>query len=196
MLYNLLAPLGDDYIIFNLFRYLTFRGGAAVMTALLISFLIGPAMIQWLKTLQAGASNVREYLEDTHAHKAGTPSMGGLMILVSVTLSTLLWSDLTNPLVWYAVLVMVGYGALGFADDYLKVSKKNSKGLPGKLKLLGQFVIGGIATWGIMQALPADIETAVAIPFLKHFFINLGWFFIPWALLVMVGASNAVNLTD
>ncbi|MCB9988569.1 MAG: phospho-N-acetylmuramoyl-pentapeptide-transferase [Rhodospirillales bacterium] len=196
MLYNLLAPLGDDYLFFNLFRYLTFRGGAAVMTALVISFLIGPAMIRWLKSLQAGASNVREFLEDAHGHKSGTPSMGGLMILISVTVSTLLWSDLTNPFVWYVVLVMVGYGALGFADDYLKITKKNSKGLPGRIKLLGQFLIGGIATIGITSALPDQISTSVTLPFFKDLFINLGWFFIPWALLVMVGASNAVNLTD
>ena len=196
MLYNFLAPMGDDFIIFNLFRYLTFRTGGAIMTALIICFVIAPPMIRWLKSLQSGASNVREFLEDTHGHKSGTPSMGGLMILISVTISTLLWSDLTSPFVWYVVLVMVGYGAVGFVDDYLKITKKNSKGLSGKLKLIAQIVIGFIATIGLMQSVPQDISTHVAIPFFKDLFINLGWFFVPWAIIVMVGASNAVNLTD
>jgi phospho-N-acetylmuramoyl-pentapeptide-transferase len=118
------------------------------------------------------------------------------MILISVTVSTLLWSDLRNPFVWYALLVMIGFGGIGFMDDYLKLTKRNTKGLPGKVKLLIQFIIGTVATFGIMHSLPQDISTHVAIPFFKHFFINLSWFFIPWALLVMVGASNAVNLTD
>jgi phospho-N-acetylmuramoyl-pentapeptide-transferase len=194
MLYHLLVPLADDYIIFNLFRYLTFRTGAAIMTALVISFIIGPFMIRWLKTLQTGSSNIREYVD--HGHKEGTPSMGGLMILISVTISTLLWSDLNNSFVWYAVLVMVGYGAIGFLDDYLKMAKKDSKGLPGKLKLLGQIVIGCVATIGIMNGLPEELNNHVAVPFFKDLFVYLSWFFIPWSLLVMVGASNAVNLTD
>lgn len=194
MLYHLLVPLADDFIIFNLFNYLTFRTGIAIMTALIISFIIGTPMIRWLKKVQAGSSNIREYVD--HEHKDGTPSMGGIMILISVTASTLLWSDLTNPFVWYAVLVMVGYGIIGFLDDYLKMAKKNSKGLPGKLKLLGQFVIGGIATIGIMHAMPEGKDMHVALPFFKDVLIYLGWFFVPWALFVMVGASNAVNLTD
>lgn len=196
MLYLLLAPLADEFILFNLFRYITFRTGCAILTALVICFLIAPAMIRWLKTKQNGASNIREYLEDAHIAKAGTPTMGGLMILIAVTVSTLLWADLSNVFVWYALLVMVGYGMIGFADDYLKLTKKNSKGLPGKLKLAGQIGIGLLATIGIMAALPDEMSSHVAIPFFKAFFINLWWFFIPWAVIVMVGASNAVNLTD
>lgn len=118
------------------------------------------------------------------------------MILISVSISTLLWADLSNTFVWVAMLVMVGYGAIGFADDYLKLTKRNTKGLPGRIKILGQLVIGGIATMGIMYGLPDHLSSHVAIPFFKEFFINIGWFFIPWALLVMVGSSNAVNLTD
>ena len=196
MLYNLLAPFSEDFILFNLFRYLTFRSGAAVMTAFILCLWMGPRMILWLKSKQGSASNIREYLEETHAKKSGTPTMGGLMILIAVTISTLLWADLSNQFVWIAMLVMVGYGLIGFGDDYLKLTKKNSKGLPGKLKLLGQVVIGTLATMWIIYILPTNIETHVAIPFFKHLFINLGWFFIPWALVVMVGASNAVNITD
>lgn len=196
MLYNLLAPLADDFILFNLFRYLTFRSGCAVLTAFALCLWMGPRMIAWLKSKQGSASNIREYLEEAHAKKSGTPTMGGLMILIAVTISTLLWANLSNLFVWIALLVMIGYGLIGFFDDYLKLTKKNSKGLPGKLKLLGQIVIGAVATVCIIYLLPASIETHVAIPFFKHLFINLGWFFIPWAIVVMVGASNAVNITD
>ena len=196
MLYHLLTPLAETHIFFNLFNYLTFRTGLAVLTALMICFLIAKPMITWLKAKQAGASNVREYLEEAHASKVGTPSMGGLMILISVTISTLLWSELSNPLIWYALLVMVGYGLIGFADDYLKLTKKNSKGLSGKLKILGQILFGGIAAFGVMNTLPDHINQHVAIPMMKETFIYVGLFFVPWALFVMIGASNAVNLTD
>ena len=196
MLYHLLRPLADEYMIFNLVRYITFRTGCAILTALIICFLIAPMMIRWLKARQAGASNIRQYLEEAHAKKSGTPTMGGLMILISVTISTLLWSNLASPYVWYALLVMVGYGLIGFGDDYLKLTKKNSKGLPGKLKLLAQILIGATAAIGISIALPDPMATHVALPFLKSIFFNLGWFFIPWALFVRVGASNAVNITD
>lgn len=196
MLYNLLVPLAENSLFFNLFRYLTFRTGGAIMTALIISFIIAPPMIRWLKKKQKEGQPIREDGPETHFSKAGTPTMGGLMILISVTISTLLWADLSNAFVWYALLVMVGYGAIGFADDYLKLTKKNTKGLPGKLKLLAQFVIGGVAAYGIMQALPGDINNHIAIPVIKNVYIYIGLFFVPWALLVMVGASNAVNLTD
>lgn len=196
MLYNLLSPLADDFQIFNLFRYLTFRTGGAIMTALLICFLIGPRLILWLKAKQSGATNIRKYLEEAHAGKAGTPTMGGLMILIAVSVSTLLWADLTNPHMWIAMLVMVGYGAIGFADDYIKLTRKGSGGLSGRMKIVFQVAIGIVATLWIMDIMPASIHTHVAIPFFKHFFINLGWFFIPWVLFVLIGASNAVNLTD
>lgn len=196
MLYNLLAPLADDHIIFNLFRYISFRTGGAIITALILSFIIGPRMILWLKSLQGAGQPIRDDGPETHFKKAGTPTMGGLMILISVSLSTILWSDLNNSLVWISLLVMVGFGAVGFGDDYLKLTKKNTKGLPGKLKLVGQFSVALIATWGIVHTLPSDIATSVAIPFVKDAFIPLGIFFFIWSMLVMVGASNAVNLTD
>ncbi len=196
MLYNLLSPLADKFIAFNLFRYITFRTGCAVMTALIICFLIAPPMIRWLKAKQKRGQPIREDGPESHFEKAGTPTMGGLMILVSVTISTLLWADLSSMLVWHAILVMVGFGLIGFADDYLKLTKRNSKGLAGKLKILFQILIGGLATWGVISTLPEPMNTSVAIPFVKEFFVHLSWFFIPWALFVMIGASNAVNLTD
>jgi phospho-N-acetylmuramoyl-pentapeptide-transferase len=196
MLYNLLAPFADDHIIFNLFRYISFRTGGAIMTALFLSFIIGPRMIAWLKSLQGSGQPIRDDGPETHFKKAGTPTMGGLMILLSVSISTLLWADLNNPYIWITLLVMVGFGIIGFGDDYLKLTKKNTKGLPGKLKLLGQFAISAVATWGIVSILPDNIATGVAIPFLKDQFLPLGMFFFIWSVLVMVGSSNAVNLTD
>jgi phospho-N-acetylmuramoyl-pentapeptide-transferase len=196
MLYLLLTPYADEFIFFNLFRYLTFRTGGAIMTTLLISFLIAPSMIRWLKKKQKEGQPIRKDGPESHFSKAGTPTMGGLMILISVTISTLLWADLSNPLVWYALAVMVGYGLIGFGDDFLKLTKKNVKGLPGKLKLLAQFLIGFAVTFGVMHTLPESINTHVAIPFFKELFINIGLFFPVWAVFVIVGASNAVNLTD
>ncbi len=196
MLYNLLAPLGDEYLIFNLFRYLTFRTGCAIMTALVICFFIAPPMIKWLKKKQREGQPIRDDGPETHFKKAGTPTMGGLMILISVSISTLLWADLSDKFVWYALLVMVGYGLIGFGDDYLKLTKRNTKGLPGKLKLFAQVVIGFIATVGIMESLPGNLNMHIAIPFFKNMFIYIWWLFPVWALLVIVGASNAVNLTD
>ena len=196
MLYHLLFPLSEEFIFFNLFQYLTFRTGGAIMTALLICFVIAPPMIRWLKKKQKEGQPIREDGPETHFAKAGTPTMGGLMILISVTISTLLWTNLSNPFVWIALMVMVGYGLIGFGDDYLKLTKKNTKGLPGKLKLLAQVTIGGIAAIWIMGSLPGHLNQHVSIPVIKDVYIYLGLFFIPWALLVMVGASNAVNLTD
>lgn len=196
MLYNLLSPLADDFILFNLIRYLTFRTGAAIMTALVICFVMGPPMIRWLKRKQAEGQPIRADGPETHFKKAGTPTMGGLMILVAVTVSTLLWADLSNSFIWYALLVMIGFGLIGFMDDYLKLTKKNTKGLSARKKLVIQLVIGLIATLGIMANLPDTMSMHVAIPFFKNFFIYLSWFFIPWAILVMIGSSNAVNLTD
>lgn len=193
MLYNLFA---DTALFFDLFRSITFRTGGAIVTSLVVCFLIAPRMIGWLKSKQAEGQPIRDDGPETHFKKAGTPTMGGLMILISVTISTLLWSDLTNVYVWYTLLVMLGYGLIGFADDYLKLTKRNTKGLPGRIKILGQLFFGAIATVGIMYALPDHLSTQIAPPFFKDVLINISWFFIPWSLLVVIGASNAVNLTD
>ncbi len=197
MLYNLLAPLHDEFIIFNLFRYLTFRTGCAIMTALLICFVIGPKLIGWLRVKQGKGQPIRTDGPEGHFKKAGTPTMGGLMIIFSVLISTLLWADLSNAYIWFALLVFVGYGVIGFWDDYLKLIKQNTKGLMGRYKIAGQLVIGALAVFGIMHLAPVELQTSVAVPFLKTILIPLGvYLYIPFALCVIIGASNAVNLTD
>ena len=196
MLFNLLAPLADNFLAFNLFRYLTFRTGGAIITALVVSFLFGPMIINWLRNVQNGASNIREDVPEGHLAKAGTPTMGGFLILIAIVLSTLLWADVGNGYVWVVVLVTVGFGAVGFADDYLKLSKKDSKGLSGRIKLLLQIGIAVLATVWVLALTREPLADGLSVPFFKNILIDLGWFFIPFAAFVMVGASNAVNLTD
>ena len=197
MLYNLLVPLADEVAFFNLFRYLTFRSGGAILTALLISFIVAPRLIRWLRHVQAGGQPIRSDGPESHLlTKKGTPTMGGLMMLFAVTVSTVLWADIGNAYVWIALGVTLGYGLIGFADDYLKVSKKNHKGLSGKRKLVAQFAIAAAASYAITTIAPVPISHHLALPFIKDLLINLGVLYIPFAMLVMVGASNAVNLTD
>ena len=196
MLFNFLPPFADDFQAFNLFRYLTFRTGGAVMTALIISFLLGPRIINWLKSQQENANNIREDVPATHLAKAGTPTMGGFLILIAISFSTVLWADLSNAYVWVVLLVTVGFGAVGFADDYLKLARNNSKGLRGRIKLLVQILISIVAAVWIMQLTPAPLNDALVFPFFKSTLVNLGWFFVPFAAFVLVGASNSVNLTD
>jgi phospho-N-acetylmuramoyl-pentapeptide-transferase len=197
MLFNLLAPLASEVQLFNLFRYLTFRSGGAVLTALLISFLLGPSVIRWLKSKQGEGQPIRVDGPENHLlTKKGTPTMGGVLILLALVISTLLWADLNNRYVWVVLWVTIGYGVVGFGDDFLKLTKRNSKGLPGKLKLALQIGIAVIAALAISAILPVELQTHLAVPFLKDVLIQLGPFFAPFAVLVMVGASNAVNLTD
>ena len=196
MLFNLLVPLADEYIVFNLFRYLTFRTGGAIMTALLVSFLFGPSIINWLKSAQNGNTPVREDVPEGHLKKVGTPTMGGFLILLAIAISTLLWADLRNGYVWVVLLVTIGFGAVGFADDYLKLTGHRWKGLPGRLKLVLETLIAAVAAYWVMTITPAPLADGLVVPFFKNVLINLGWFFIPFAIFVMVGASNAVNLTD
>jgi phospho-N-acetylmuramoyl-pentapeptide-transferase len=197
MLYNLLYPLASHEGFFNLFRYLTFRSGGAIITALVISFVIGPRLIAWLKMKQHGGQPIREDGPASHlVTKKGTPTMGGLMMLFAVSVSTLLWADITNHYIWIALFVTLGYGAIGFMDDYLKVSKKNTKGLPGKKKLVLQFAIALAATLWITAVTPTALNHHLAFPFVKNFLLDLSWFYIPFVIVVLIGASNAVNLTD
>jgi phospho-N-acetylmuramoyl-pentapeptide-transferase len=197
MLYNLLFSLADQHPVFNLFKYLTFRSGGAVMTALILSFIIGPRIIRWLRSKQGKGQPIRDDGPESHpVTKQGTPTMGGIMILLSVAVSTLLWADLTNQYVWVVLFVTLGYGLIGFLDDYLKVTRQNHKGLPGKLKLVGQFGIGLVAAIWVQFLAPDAMNVHLALPFFKDVLINLGIFYIPFTLIVMVGASNAVNLTD
>ncbi len=197
MLFNLLAPLSEDLSVLNLFRYLTFRSGGAVLTALLLSFLIGGPVIRWLKRKQREGQPIRTDGPESHLlTKKGTPTMGGVIILLALTVSTLLWADLSNGYVWIVLGVTVGFGLIGFGDDYLKLTRRNHRGLPGRFKLLAQVAIGTVAAYAAMSLTPEPLDTGLAIPFLKAVLINLGWLFIPMAVFVMVGASNAVNLTD
>ncbi|MCQ2913630.1 MAG: phospho-N-acetylmuramoyl-pentapeptide-transferase [Alphaproteobacteria bacterium] len=196
MFYNLLFPLADKYSIFNLFRYLTFRTGGAIFTALIISFFIGPKLINWLKNKQHAMQPIRTDGPETHLKKAGTPTMGGIMILVSLTISSLLWADLKCPFVWITLGVTLGFGIIGFIDDYLKVSKKNTAGMRGKLKLVFEFLITGLASWYITKYTSNSAATTLAFPYLKTWTIDLGIIYIPFAMFVIVGSGNAVNLTD
>ena len=196
MLFNLLSPLAEDIQFLNLFRYITFRTGGAIITALTISFILGPTIISWLKSQQGNASNIREDVPDTHLKKAGTPTMGGFLILLSLTISTVLWADIQNESVWLVLFATVGFGTIGFADDYLKLTKQNSKGLRGRVKLMFQLLIAAIAAYWAMSLTGAPLSGAVAVPFFKNMLIQLGWLFIPFAAFVLVGTSNAVNLTD
>ena len=197
MLYILLVPLADEVNVFNLFRYLTFRTGGAVMTALVLSFLLGPAVIRWLKSKQGAGQPIREDGPESHLlTKKGTPTMGGVLILLALSIATLLWADLRNGYVWVILIVTLGFGLIGFGDDYLKLTKRNSKGLPGRVKLLGQCLVGLTAAFAVMFLTKPPLTTALAIPVLKDVLIPLGLAFPFFATFVMVGASNAVNLTD
>jgi phospho-N-acetylmuramoyl-pentapeptide-transferase len=196
MFYHLLYPLADDFAIFNLFRYITFRTGCAVMTALVISFIIGPALIKWLKKKQKEGQPIRDDGPETHFKKAGTPTMGGLMILISAGISVLLWSDLTNPYVWVVAGVTLSFGMIGLADDYAKLTKRSHQGISGRVRLLLEFGIAFIAIAAYINFTTTDVATGLAIPFVKDYLLPLGLLFIPFGMLVIVGASNAVNLTD
>jgi len=197
MLYNLLVPLSEEFFFFNIFRYLTFRSGAAVITALVICFVCGPSVIAWLRAKQGEGQPIREDGPEGHLlTKKGTPTMGGFLILIAVTISTLLWADLTNRYVWCVLAVTVGFGGVGFIDDYLKLTKRSSDGLPGRLKLLIQVLIATAVAMWISSIAPPEMDTHLAVPFFKSLLVNLGIFFIPFAVFVMIGASNAVNLTD
>ena len=193
MLYHLLYPLHTTFSVFNVFRYITFRTIYASLTAFLICFLLGPWMIRKLAQMQVG-QYIRNDGPKTHLDKAGTPTMGGTLIILSVVVSILLWSDLTNFYVWITLFVVVGYGLVGFIDDYLMQVKKQSKGLSVRTKLVWQAIIALIA--GFLVYISPDFSTQITIPFFKNVSPDFGWGYIIFAAFVIVGASNAVNLTD
>ena len=196
MLY-LLAPLSDQIGVFNLFRYLTFRTAGAIMTALVVCFILGPHVIDWLRAKQANGQPIRDDGPGEHPiRKAGTPTMGGFLILLALASATLLWSNLSNGFVWVVLLVTLGFGAVGFADDYLKVTRQNARGLPVKLKVLIEVAIAAVAAYWIVTLTREPLAGTLAVPFFKNVLFDLGWMFLPFAVLVIVGASNAVNLTD
>jgi phospho-N-acetylmuramoyl-pentapeptide-transferase len=191
-----LGQFGDEVQILNVFRYITFRTGAATMTALLFVFLFGPGIIQALKIRQGKGQPIRADGPETHFAKAGTPTMGGLMIMSGVLVSTLLWANPYSIYVWAVVVVIIGFGLIGLYDDYLKVAKATHRGFSGRSRLLLEALIASISvmmmiTWGDFE-----LHTAVALPFLKDAAIPLGYFYVLFGAFVIVGAGNAVNLTD
>ena len=164
---------------------------------MLVSFILGPVVIGWLKSAQTNGQPIRDDGPEGHLiSKQGTPTMGGFLILLGLALGTLLWADLGNDYVWATLVVTIGFGAVGFADDYLKVSRYSHRGLPARLKLLLEIAVASVATLWIMHVTREPLSTALAVPFFKDVLIDLSWFFVPFAVLVMVGASNSVNLTD
>lgn len=192
MIYYLLVPLVAHISAVNVFRYITFRSIAALLTSLILSIIFGPRFIQWLTRLKFG-----QYInQDVEAHrqKAGTPTMGGLLLGFSILASVLLWGDLANEYVWMTMFVFLGFGVLGFVDDYAKVVKKQNKGLTARQKLLGQIIVSGLAAAVLLS--DPEYSTRLAVPFFKHITPDLGMWYLPFAMVVMIGASNAVNLTD
>ncbi|MBX7514664.1 phospho-N-acetylmuramoyl-pentapeptide-transferase [Qipengyuania sp. GH38] len=191
MLY-LLAEYFNFEGLFNLVRYQTARAGATLLTALLIGLLIGPRFIDMLRVRQGKGQPIREDGPQSHLAKRGTPTMGGLMILVSLFISMMLWMDLSNPFIWACLAVTGGFGLIGFLDDYDKVSKASHKGVSGRTRLLFEFIVAGAASWIIVS----QINTFVYVPFINDFGVELGPFYYVFAAFVIVGAGNAVNLTD
>ena len=197
MLPYFLVPLSEHFSALNVFRYITFRAGGAVITALFIGFLIGPSLIRWLKVKQGKGQPIRADGPQRHiVEKQGTPTMGGLLILIPLVISTLLWTELTNPYVWVVLLVVGAYGLIGFFDDYNKVTKRTSAGLSGRVRLLTEFGIGFLATWFIMSLEEPSLSGTLSIPFLKNVLVPFGLSFLLIGGFVIAGASNAVNFTD
>ncbi|MEM8592342.1 MAG: phospho-N-acetylmuramoyl-pentapeptide-transferase [Pseudomonadota bacterium] len=195
MLYWLTA-LSDGGDFFNLFRYITFRAGGAFLTALVFSFIFGRPLINLLRKRQGKGQPIRDDGPESHFAKAGTPTMGGALILGALIVSTVLWARMDNGFVWLVLFVTVAFGAIGFADDYAKVSKQNVKGVPGRMRLGLGFLIATVAGFFAYQLHPEALQNQLALPVFKDTLINLGILFIPFALIVIVGSANAVNLTD
>jgi phospho-N-acetylmuramoyl-pentapeptide-transferase len=193
MLYNWLYPFHTDYSFLNVFRYLSFRIIYAAVTAFLIAFVLAPRVIRKLQDMKLG-QQIRDDGPKRHLAKSGTPTMGGILILFAVVLSTLLWADIAKPYVWLVLIAMLGFGAIGFVDDYLKFIKAQSKGLSAGQKFTAQVALA-LAIALVLYFLPG-YSTKLSIPFFKNFVPDLGWFYVAFAVVVIVGSSNAVNLTD
>jgi phospho-N-acetylmuramoyl-pentapeptide-transferase len=194
VLYELLVPLAKFHTAFNVFRYITFRTAMATVTALVISFILGPWLINRLRQMQHGGSSVREDTPERHRAKAGTPTMGGIGILVAILLSTLLWANLRNRYVWMLILATAGLGLIGFRDDWKKL--RTRRGISARSKFGAQILLVGLLMGSLYFWPPDGFSSSVVIPFFKGWLITFGWLWIPFSILVIVGASNAVNLTD
>jgi len=196
-MFYFLSGLGDEVSVLNVFRYITFRTGGAVVTAILFTFLFGPAIISALRIRQGKGQPIRSDGPQNHlVTKIGTPTMGGLMILSGLLVSTLLWADLTSPYVWIVLFVTLGFGAIGLYDDYLKVTRQTHKGFSGRSRLAIESVVALVGCYLLVLVGELPLATQLTFPFFKDMVVNLGWFFIPFAAFVVVGSGNAVNLTD
>lgn len=197
MLYHFLTPLTDVFGGFNVFRYISFRTGGALLTSLLLFIVFGRGIIDWMREKQGKGQPIRDDGPARHIlEKAGTPTMGGALILGALTVSTLLWARLDTGFVLLVLFTMLGFGTIGFWDDFLKVSKRNTKGASGKLRLLAGLVISLIAGFWATMLTPEGLQYQLLVPFSKDFMIDLGLLFFPFAIIVIVGAANSVNLTD
>jgi phospho-N-acetylmuramoyl-pentapeptide-transferase len=196
MLYHLLFPLAPQFGVLNVTRYITFRTAVASISALAISLLLGPWLIRRLREFQVGQV-IRQEGPQSHRAKAGTPTMGGLLILTAALVPTLLWADLTNPFIWVAVVSTAAFGGVGFLDDYLKITRRSSGGLAARYKMAGQIAIGIVVGVVLLYlASRNQYNTRLIFPFFKQLIPDLGWGYVPFAVLLLTGASNAVNLTD
>src|SRR5256714_3693393 len=197
MLYYLLYPLRNMISGFNVFRYITFRTAWAALTALIISFIFGPWLIERMRRIKAG-QYIRDEGPKSHQQKAGTPTMGGILINVAIVIPTILWADIFNPYIWIVLFVTFAYGAIGFVDDYRKLAKKQNLGLTAKEKFTDQFAVALFAGLAIayLPSIHNNYSTVLTLPFIKNFRPDLGPLYIPFIMIIMVGASNAVNLTD
>lgn len=195
-MFHELTVFSDQISAFNVFRYITFRTGGAIFTALLFVMMFGPAIIDLLRVKQGKGQPIREDGPQTHLLKRGTPTMGGLMILAGITVATLLWGNLSNGFVWVVLFVLISYAGIGFYDDYLKVSRRSTDGFPGRLRLSLEIAVAALAGYTIMKLGPDGLQSTLTFPFFKDLLLDLGPLFVLMAVLVIAGAGNAVNLTD
>lgn len=195
-MFYFLSFLSEELSWLNIFRYITFRTGGALFSSFFIGLIAGPYFISWLKSKQMNGQPIRADGPSSHFSKKGTPTMGGLLILISITLSTLLWANLLNPYVWVLLFVLLGFGLTGFLDDYLKLTENNSKGISAWQKIGLQAAISIMACVWMISLENGSMGTTLTIPFLKSVFLDLSYFYIPFVLVVLIGTSNAVNLTD
>ena len=196
MLFNLLTPYAHNFHLANLLTYISFRSGLAICISLVISLYMGPKIISYLRLLSKNGQPIRVDGPTSHFSKTGTPTMGGLMILGSTLVSTLLLADLSNPYIWIVLFVLVSFGTLGFIDDYTKVSQNNYRGISGRSKLIIQFIVSIIVFFAVHYCSLSEYSTRLTFPFFKNLFLDLGYFYLPFMMVVIIGSSNAVNLTD
>jgi len=197
MLYNFFEPFFSDNSFFNLFRYISFRSGGAFFTGLILCLIIGPKAIKYFKSLQGAGQPIRKDGPKSHlTSKKGTPTMGGLIINLTTIISLILWTDISNKFIQIAIFILISFSFIGFLDDYLKLRKKNSKGINGKAKIILQILFSAIAVIWLENNLPQNISTSLFFPLLKNLIIDLGYFYFIFAIFIIIGSSNAVNLTD